>query len=261
MRRLNQLERDLNAFCVSFNPDLLTPIRQSYRRELEGFLLQPEHQYLLEGGKVFSQQIGPAPSAYFACSYDTYPLLWFSNNDAPTFELFEDFFEALDLSEDLKQLVDYREQIVMYCGFLVIGNRAPEPLWHYDYFPGANAYTLITPLFELEPEHGQLLYQLGQEVKIYPYQLGEAILLGEGFLHSTQTYAPSQSLRVLVSMTFGTDKWRYWETLKQNIEEQSNYYRLPCGHIVGSCRCESSRLHRWAAALKSITSTRFASQT
>lgn len=130
----------------------------------------------------------------------------------------------------------------MYCGFLVIGDRAPETMWHYDFRTGAQAFTLITPLFELLPEHGHLLYRLAdKQARKYTYRLGEAILLGEKFSHTTEPYGEedvSGPLRVLVSLTFGSDKWENWEQLKPNIESQSHYFAQPCGHISGRCKCE-----------------------
>jgi hypothetical protein len=164
--------------------------------------------------------------------------LWISNNNAETHRLFRRCFRSLRIEEEVGRLVDCRRGVVMYCGFLVIGNRAVEPNWHVDYAPGANAYTLITPLIELDPDHGNLLYESGsKEVHTYRYAPNEAVILGERFRHSTEPYGPSGKLRVLLSMTFGTDRIEYWHLLRQTIETQSDYLLLPCGHRNGACRC------------------------
>ena len=147
MMKLKKLARDLNAFTFQFQDHLLEEIRTSYYRELESFLRDPRHQYLFKGGRTFKQPIGKSPSEYYLFSYNDYPLLWFSANTPQTFQIYQRFFEGLSIEEDVKELVDYHKKIIMYCGFLVIGNQAPKHLWHFDYRVGANAYTLITPLF------------------------------------------------------------------------------------------------------------------
>ncbi|HEY9839427.1 MAG TPA: hypothetical protein V6D23_03145, partial [Candidatus Obscuribacterales bacterium] len=216
----------------------LDEIRESYRLELSAFLAKPANQYVLAGGQTLRQAVGPAPSAYYLYSYNNYPLLWFSNNDAATYQTYRRFFDRLEIEDELKEMVDCQERIIMYCGFLVVGDRAPEYLWHDDYFSGANAYTLIAPLFELAPGHGHLLYAVDERREAqYHYRLGQAIVLGEKFLHTTEPYAKNDSLRVLVSMTFGTDKLDYWKRLENSLKGQSRYYLLPCGHVTGTCNC------------------------
>lgn len=236
MHPLRRLDEGLNAFTLSFDPLLLDEIKASYLRELGPFWRDPAHQALLNGGRNIRQ---PAGSEYYIFSYGEYPLLWFSSHTPGTFALYRRLFEALQLGERFKPLIDHEQGIQIYCGFLVIGDRADEPLWHVDYPPGTPAYTLITPLFIPEPEHGHLLYFRAQDRKLatYSYQPGEAIILGEDFLHSTEPYTSQGKLRVLVSLTFGTDKWQHWNQLKTAVTTQSKYYLQPCGHAVGTCRC------------------------
>lgn len=238
MDKLKQLQPGLNAYTFRFDEGLLDEIRASFASELRGFLADPATQHLFRGGATFRLPAGRRQPEYFIFSYDAYPLLWFSNNTALTYGIYRRFFDALAIADDVRELVDHENGIVMYCGFLVIGDRAPEPLWHIDYQQGANAYTLITPLFELEPGHGHLLYKgHGDRQETYTYRLGEAIVLGENFLHTTAPYPPHPHKRVLVSLTFGTDKLMHWPQLQQAVKVQSNYYVLPCGHPVGSCHC------------------------
>lgn len=236
MQPLRQLDQGLNAYVLSFDETLLEDLRASYLRELGPFWRNPAHQTLLTGGQTIRQ---PAGSEYYIFSYGDYPLLWFSSHSALSFGLFERFYQALELEARFKPLVDHQVRLVMYCGFFVIGDRAPKPLWHVDYSMGTPAYTLLTPLFELQPEHGQLLYVMpeSKDRRVYAYQKGEAIIFGNGFLHSTEPYQSEGKLRVLLSLTFGTDKWQYWDSLKTPITNQSKYYRQPCGHVAGSCAC------------------------
>ena len=76
-------------------------------------------------------------------------------------------------------------------------------------------------------------------VKNYEYKMNEAVVFGDGFEHATQLYPESDTLRVMLSFTFGTDNKEYWNTLKETIGEQSNFMVLPCGHEKGTCDCFS----------------------
>ncbi len=146
--------------------------------------------------------------------------------------------EAHDIMDEIKTQDDYDEQIQVYCGFFVVGKGMDRETWHKDYRDGANAYTLITPLFELDQSHGDLMYKdQSSNTRIYQYKMSEAIIFGDGFEHATQPYARTEQLRVMLSLTFGTDKIEYWDILKETIGDQSNYMILPCGHEKGSCEC------------------------
>lgn len=241
MSQLNQLATDLNAFELRFDPALLKPIQQAYQQQISLFFEKPENQKFLKGGHLWRQAIKTSASKgdYYLFSYQDYPLLWVSCNSAASLMLYQNFFEALPLAQSIQPYVDFEKQIQLYAGFWVIGNQAPHYFWHHDYQPQANAYTLITPLFDLAPEHGHLAYEDAQgQRQHYLYQIGKALIFGEGFLHSTEPYAPTQTLRVLLSLTFGTDKWQHWPILKQTIQAQSHYYLQPCGHPVKSCLCQ-----------------------
>ncbi|MGE3728898.1 MAG: hypothetical protein AB7I41_25345 [Candidatus Sericytochromatia bacterium] len=250
MLQLSALHNDLNAFTFSYPDVLLCDLQRQFEREIRPFFEDPAQDELLRGGK-YQHMLLPGGN-YSLCSYDTDPLFWVANRQASNYALFKAFFDALGLEQALKPKIKHKNQLVMYCGFFVVGNQAPDPNWHYDYRPGAPAYTLITPLFDLSPEHGQLLYELpNRQRQVYRYTPNQAIVFGEGFLHSTEPYGPSPNLRVLLSLTCGTDIIDYWPILKQNIEEQSDFYALPCGHFRGSCRClEPNFWHRWKALFK-----------
>jgi len=237
MNNFKRIDQNSNAFTFQFKENSLNEIRESYRKYLKPFLSKIDNGYLLEGGRSFSQAI---ENEYFLTSFGTYPLLWCSNNTDQTYQIYKRFFKQVSLDEKVKSLVDYDKKIVMYCGFLVIGNHAPGYAWHVDYFPNANGYTLITPLFEPDPVHGNLLYKdTDNQVKTYHYKLNEAIIFGDGFFHTTKPYSHTKNLRILLSLTFGTDKLSHWNVLKRTIGSQSNYMILPCGHRFGTCYCLS----------------------
>lgn len=235
MKKLKPLKENLNAYTFYFDPSLLDELKESYRNELYDYLNHHSNSSLFHGNKVICQILN---ANYLMASYKEYPLLWLSSNSENSYQLFHRFFMQLAIESDLKELVDYHEQIVMYCGFFVIGNRAPYHHWHVDYQPGANAYTLITPLFSLSEEHGHLAYKIDKEHRdIYRYRSGEAIVFGDRFSHATEIYSPTNHLRILVSMTFGTDKLEYWEIIKKTVTNQSLYIIMPCGHVKDCCQC------------------------
>lgn len=230
------LEPGINAFVFDFDPGLLAPLQQIYTRNIAPFFEEPEHRKKLEG--VYYQSEVLPGSDYYLVSYDTYPLLWVTNHRLKSYLGFHAFFKDLQLQSTLRDALAFRKRLIMYSGFFVIGNHAHEKMWHYDYRTGAQGMTLITPLFDWHKGHGHLLYQRpdGSE-GLYTYQKNQAILLGSGVLHSTQPYPQSNSLRVLVSLTLGSDQWKHWELLKANIAEQSHFYVQPCGHAINDCDC------------------------
>jgi hypothetical protein len=238
MKKLTRIGDGSNAFKFSFAGELLTEIRESYSRELHPVLSNPQNRHLFEGGRVVRQPFGAASGNYFIWSFLDYPLLWISGNNPETYAIFRRFFDSLDIDDDIKELVDYDEKIVVYCGSLVIGDHSSEHSFHVDYQPGANAYSLLTPLFDLDPGHGDLLYREGDDtIKAYTYEVGEGLLLGDTFYHCTEPYRSTGHLRVLITITLGTDKMEHWDVLKQTIATQSDFLIQPCGHRIGSCNC------------------------
>ena len=238
MKHLQQIEPDLNAYTVSFDPSLLNALRTMFDNALRERLEREGYAYLFTGMEQIDIQLKLEELQFHVTSYGTAPLLWISNNNEYTYKLFKSFMNDLDIADDIKELVDFDNHIEMYCGFFVVGKKMDRETWHKDYMDGANGYTLITPLFELEKSHGHLMYKDALSAnKTYEYKMNEAIIFGDGFEHATQPYAESDTLRVMLSFTFGTDKAEYWNILKQTIEYQSNYMVLPCGHVKGSCDC------------------------
>lgn len=231
MQKIKKLGDGLNAYTFSFAESALEDMRTSFNENVKSYFSHTEKSVVLEGGKfIAAEKISGDRHNYHMCSYGEYPLFWVSCDNRDTYDLFLNYFNALDISDDVLKLVDCDEKVMVYCGFFVVGNRAPAPAWHADYHPNANAYTLITPLFDVHPEHGDLLYyDSDQKVSRYHYKKNEAIIFGEGFLHTTEPYEKTENLRVLLSMTFGTDKMQYWDILKKSVGTQSEFMILPNG--------------------------------
>jgi hypothetical protein len=241
MSALKKIDPKSNAYTFVFDEKILDDIRSAYHSHILPHLESPEHASLFEDGESRVGEIGANDQSYFYTSYGKEPLIWVANNNWHTYELFKNVFEALDIRDEVKQLVDFENDITLYSGFLVVGNRANIEAWHLDFVEGANAYTLITPLFELDAGHGNLLYKdTRDDTQTYLYKLGEAIIVGDNFSHATEPYAKTEKPRILLSLTFGTDKIVYWDALKQTIVGQSMFLILPCGHQRGSCQCLES---------------------
>ncbi len=238
MKYLQQLGPGLNAYTVSFDPSLLDTLRTVFDDYLRERLNREGYAYLFTGMEQINIQMKLEDLQFHITSYGTAPLLWISNNNAHTYNIFKSFMNELGIMEDIRELVDFENGIEVYCGFFVVGRKMDRETWHKDFQDGANAYTLITPLFELDQSHGNLMYKDGEStVRIHEYKMNEAVVFGDGFEHATQPYPETDKLRVMLSFTFGTDKTEYWNTLKETIGEQSNYMILPCGHEKGSCQC------------------------
>ena len=238
MKKLQQIKPGLNAYTVNFDPSLLDTLRTMFETHLRERLGREGYAYLFAGMEQINIQMKLDELQFHITSYGTAPLLWISNNNAHTYDIFRRFMDELDIMDDIKTLVDFENKIEVYCGFFVVGKKMDRETWHNDFQDGANAYTLITPLFELDSAHGNLMYKdESSAVHTYQYKMNEAVVFGDGFEHATQPYAETETLRVMLSFTFGTDKIAYWPTLRQTIGEQSNYMILPCGHEKGSCSC------------------------
>ncbi len=240
MKHIQQIKPGLNAYTVGFEPSSLNTLRTMFDSHLRERLSREGYAYLFTGMEQINIQMKFEELQFHVTSYGTAPLLWISNNNAHTYDIFKSFMNELDIMDDIKELVDFDNKIEVYCGFFVLGKKMDRETWHNDFQDGANAYTLITPLFELDKSHGNLMYKdETSAINTYEYKMNEAIIFGDGFEHATQPYPETETLRVMLSLTFGTDKTEYWPTLRQTIGEQSNYMILPCGHEKGSCQCST----------------------
>lgn len=238
MNKLRPLASGQNAYKFSFDGHLLDEIREIYTSTLSPGLSAPQNAFLHEAIAPLDIAINTPHHKFRLISYGKSPLLWVSCDDRNTYDVFKRFADTLQIYDDVRELVDFKNDIVVYCGYFVVGNRLLKENWHVDYFSGSSAYTFLTPLFELDGTHGNLLYKdKAGCTQQYRYKLNEGIVFGEGFLHSTECYNVSQKMRVLLSFSIGTDKLECWDALKQTIGTQSKFMYLPCGHEKGTCNC------------------------
>lgn len=220
---------DANAFEFEFDPSLLDRLAWMYENlvapklDLQALRANEKHDKLQGHNLRFHTE--PYGS-----------LAWVSADDLATHREFQNVFDRLGLAEAVMPLVDWSERIVMYQGFYVISNGVAEANWHVDYHEGGHAYTLLTPLYDLDPEHGHLLFRSGELTMRYEYRRGAGAIVGERFLHATEPHPPGRP-RILVSMTFGTDRMEHWPVLEKTVGGQSPFVVMPCGHQRGTCIC------------------------
>lgn len=243
--KLERIAPHTNAFQFGFDPALLDRLTSIYENVVAPTL---DFARLRNGGDHDALHGG---GLRFHVAQYADLLAWVSADDVATYREFHQLFEHLELADAVKPLVDWRKRIVMYNGFYVISDGVKAPAWHVDYCHGSHAYTLLTPLYELDADHGQLWYRSRGETIRYAYRQGVGVLVGERFMHSTEPFAALSRPRVLVSLTFGTDRMRYWPALQPSVGSQSTFVVMPCGHQRGSCVCDRasavSRVHKMSA--------------
>ena len=161
---------------------------------------------------------------------------WESTNSFESFKIFNDLFKKLITSDGMqlvREHIAYQEKIVMYSGFLVIRSECTAPNFHTDWVDesGTNAFTLITPLIHDSDGLNLSFKDNAGLVRKYEYEFGKCLAFSSKFLHSTEEGA-SSSPSVLLSMTFGTDRMEYWDSISKSAAEQGKLHRLPNGQFV-----------------------------
>lgn len=59
-------------------------------------------------------------SKYHVTSYGTAPLLWISNNNTNTYNIFKKLMTDINVMDEIKELLDYDRRIEVYCVFLLL---------------------------------------------------------------------------------------------------------------------------------------------
>ncbi len=164
---------------------------------------------------------------------------WISARTETAFATFESAFERLDIAKWVEPYVDYDTQIRMFGGFVVLRSQCDEPSFHLDWHDGNNnGFNLLTPITDNGAGFGLIYKKLDGSVGSYDHKMGEAIIIGSNFVHST---APGRSERpvALLSFTFGTDKLQYWDALSVSAANQGPLYRRPDGLLCRNHRLNS----------------------
>ena len=114
---------------------------------------------------------------------------WLSADDQPTHDTFLALFQRMGVAKTFEPIVG--GTVHLYSAFFVVRSACSAPDLHVDYGKKVKttALTLMTPLYEeySAVEDFQLLYcNHAGSLRRYRYQLGEAIVFGARFFHSTE---------------------------------------------------------------------------
>ena len=168
-------------------------------------------------------------------------LKWISANRPETFALFERAFERLDVARHVAQYLGVDEQARLFAGFLLIRTRCEAPHFHVDWSVSNNqAFTCITPVTDNAADFGLLYHKLTGETGEYRYEVGEAIIFGDHFSHSTKP-GRSHAPVVLLCFQFGTDRMADWPPILASADTQSKLIRQPDGSFLRIGEAASER--------------------
>jgi hypothetical protein len=166
---------------------------------------------------------------------------WVSAVSQDAFAEFQSLFDDLGVAAAVEPYLDIEHGVRLYSGFLVERSACEKPNFHVDWLDTNNeAFTLLTPITDNSAGFGLLYKSLDGTVHEYDYKIGEAVIMGDGFIHSTRPGKSAESV-VLLSFTFGTDKMVHWEKIAHTVAKQGRMVRLPNGEFL--IKEPSSRYH------------------
>jgi len=185
--------------------------------------------------RLIRERMGPLigridPEKYFVKSpgWDS-DIRWISARSVDAFNEFQSLFDALGIAAVVEPYLDLEKEVRLYSGFLVERSICEKPNFHLDWVKTNNeAFTLITPVTDNSAGFGMLYDKLDGTIGEYEYKVGEALIMGDLFHHSTK---PGRSVEpvVLLSFTFGSDKMVYWEKIARTAARQGSLVRRPDG--------------------------------
>ena len=159
-------------------------------------------------------------------------LRWISPRTVTKFEIFQAAFERLGVGRHVEPYLDLDKGVRLYSGFLVVRSQCTEPSFHQDWdYTNNEAFTLITPVTDNAAGFGMLYKKGTGRTAEYEYRLGEAIVLGDHFIHSTKPGSSKEPV-ALLSFTFGTDKMVHWDKILRTAGYQSKLIRQPDGEFL-----------------------------
>jgi hypothetical protein len=157
---------------------------------------------------------------------------WISPSSPESFAIFQSAFDRLGIAEHVASYLDLDKEVRLYAGFFVVRSNCSKPTFHVDWDKTNNeAFTLITPISDNSQGFGMLYKKLTGTIADYDYKVGEALILGDHFIHSTKPGASDEPV-VLLSFAFGTDKMVHWDKIVQTIGYQTRMLRKPDGAFL-----------------------------
>ena len=164
---------------------------------------------------------------------------WIAPATPEAHAVFESAFERLGVADHFREYLDIEHEVRLYAGFLVVRSECSAPRFHVDWVKTGNeAFTLLTPVSANASGFGLLYEKLTGDVGDYDYRLGEAVVFGDNFYHSTKPGRSDEPV-VLLCFEFGTDNMEHWEKIFQTVGKQAGMLRRPDGEFVDTgCRAE-----------------------
>jgi hypothetical protein len=154
---------------------------------------------------------------------------WVSAGTKRDFDRFRIIFDRLRIASHVEPYLDLDRDVRLYSGFFVSRSRCTEPNFHLDWRDTNNeAFTLLTPLTENSAGFGLLYKKDDGTIGEYEYKLGEALIIGDSFIHSTKPGASAEPV-VLLSFTFGSDRMEHWPSIARTAARQGILVCRPDG--------------------------------
>lgn len=145
---------------------------------------------------------------------------WYSARWERVFKHFETIFNRLNVARHVEPFLDLRDSVRLYNAQFVVRRVCTEPRFHVDWHDTNNeAFTLMTPLTENCAGFGMLYKKTDGSIGEYDYKVGEAIIFGDDFLHSTKPGAADEPV-ALLCLNFGTDKMKHWPKIERTVARQ-----------------------------------------
>jgi hypothetical protein len=157
---------------------------------------------------------------------------WISAATPVAFDRFQDAFHRMGVADHVREYLDLEDDVRFYTGFLHTRRECKEINLHVDWVRTNNeGFTLITPICGPQDEQ-RLMYQtMTGEIAEYRYKLGEAIIFGDYFTHSSPVGVSETPVSLLV-FNFGTDKMDHWEKLVWTQQRQCPLVQRPDGKFI-----------------------------
>jgi hypothetical protein len=156
---------------------------------------------------------------------------WYSPRTKRDFDVFKSIFERLGIAGHVKQYIDLDRDIRLYNSFFVIRSECSQANFHVDWDETNNeGFTMMTPLTENCSGFGMLYKRRDGSIGEYDYKMGEALIFGDDFLHSTKPGTSSDPI-VLLCFNFGSDKMEHWQKIERTAAHQSLLICRPDGRF------------------------------
>ena len=179
----------------------------------------------------FTEQIDPQRFASVSPPWDS-DIRWISARTLEAFATFQDLFDRLGIAAVVRPYLDLEHAVRLYSGFLVERSVCKKPNFHLDWRNTNNeAFTLLTPITDNSAGFGLIYKKLDGTLGEYEYRIGEALIMGDHFMHSTRP-GRSESPVLLLSFTFGSDRMEHWDRIAETAASQGPLVQLPDGSFL-----------------------------